>query len=299
LRGRGGGKIVKMADKRNILFILFSIIGLIIFYASFKELFRHSFHEELYSHVILVPFVSGYFMYLRRKELFSDARYSYASGLVIILFGMMIYFIGSNQRTSLTPSDYLSLIIFSAVTFWIGGFLLFYGPRSFRVATFSLLFLFFLTPIPTIVVGKMIRLLQIGSTEAAYGLFKLTGVPILRDGFTFNLSGMSIEVAEQCSGIRSGLALVITSIVAGQLFLQTGWKKLILVLSAIPVTIMKNGLRIVTLSLLGTYVDPAILSSDLHKRGGIPFFILALVFMVPILWGLRKSEMKEKGSRRS
>jgi exosortase len=235
-------------------------------------------------------------MYLKRKELFSDAKYSYVYGLIIILFGMMIYFIGSNQRISLTPSDHLSLMIFSAVTFWIGGFVFFYGPRSFRAATFSLLFLFFLTPIPSIAVEKMIRLLQAGSAEAAYGLFKLTGVPILRNGFSFHLSGMSVEVAEQCSGIRSGLALVITSIVAGQLFLQTGWKKLILVFSAVPVTIMKNGLRIVTLSLLGTYVDPAILSSDLHRRGGIPFFILALVFMTPILWGLRKSEKKGVGS---
>jgi len=290
-------EIMKIANKRNILFISFSIIALIVFYVPFKELFRHSFHEELYSHIILVPFVSGYFLYLKRKELFSDAKYSYAFGLIIILFGMMIYTIGLNQRISLTPSDYLSSMIFSAVTFWIGGFVFFYGPRSFRMAAFSLLFLFFLTPIPSIVVERMIRFLQMGSAEAAYGFFKLTGVPILRNGFSFHLSGMSIEVAEQCSGIRSGLALVITSIVAGQLFLQTGWKKLILVLAAIPITIVKNGLRIVTLSLLGTYVDPAILSSDLHKRGGIPFFILALVFMAPILIWLRKTEKKGVGDR--
>ena len=140
----------------------------------------------------------------------------------------------------------------------------------------------------------IILFLTSGSAEAANGFFKLTGVPVLREGFTFHLPGMNIEVAKQCSGIRSSLSLVITCIVAGELFLQTGWKKLILVLLAIPITIIKNGLRIATLSLLGTYVDPRILSSDLHERGGIPFFILALLVMAPILFWLRKTETEKK-----
>ena len=142
---------------------------------------------------------------------------------------------------------------------------------------------------------KIIHLLQIGSAEAAYGFFKLSGVPVLREGFIFNLPGMSIEVAKQCSGIRSSIALFITSIIAGQLFLQTGWKKAVLALSIFPITIFKNGLRIVTLSLLGTYVDPRILSSELHKSGGIPFFFVALALLTPILWGLRKTEKKGAG----
>jgi len=266
-----------------------------MFYSPLKELMTLSFRSELYSHVILIPFVSGAFIYLKRRTLFSDVKYSYPSGVMIILIGIIIYSIGLNQRISLTQNDYLSLTIFSAVTFWIGGFVFFYGPGSFRVATFPLLFLFFLTPIPSMAVEKIIHLLQIGSAEAAYGFFKLSGVPVLREGFTFNLPGMSIEVAKQCSGIRSSIALFITSIIAGQLFLQTGWKKAVLALSIFPITIFKNGLRIVTLSLLGTYVDPRILSSELHKSGGIPFFFVALMLLAPVLWGLRKTEKKGAG----
>ncbi|MBM4308657.1 MAG: hypothetical protein FJ123_18170, partial [Deltaproteobacteria bacterium] len=63
---------------------------------------------------------------------------------------------------------------------------------------------------------------------------------------------------------------------------------------AILITIFKNGLRIVSLTLLGVYVDPAILSSDLHRRGGIPFFIVALVVMAPVLLFLIKTEKKHK-----
>jgi hypothetical protein len=56
----------------------------------------------------------------------------------------------------------------------------------------------------------------------------------------------------------------------------------------------KNGIRIITLSLLGNYVDPRILSSSLHKEGGLPFFILGLALMAPILFFLRKTEVKKK-----
>jgi len=107
---------------------------------------------------------------------------------------------------------------------------------------------------------------------------------------------MSIEVAKQCSGIRSSLALIITSLIAGEIFLKTRWKRLVLVLFVIPITLFKNGLRITALSLLGTYVDQRILGSELHRSGGIPFFALSLLFMAPILIWLMKSE-KKKGNK--
>ena len=121
-------------------------------------------------------------------------------------------------------------------------------------------------------------------------LFMASGVPYLRDGFIFHLPGMSVEVAKECSGIRSGLALFITALLAGHLFLRTWWKKVILVVCIFPIAMFKNGIRITTLTLLGTYVDPRILQSSLHQEGGIPFFIIALLLMAPVLFFLRKSE---------
>ena len=197
---------------------------------------------------------------------------------------------GLSQESRLTQNDYLSLMIFTTVLTWIGGFILFYGIESVKTNLFPFLFLFFMVPIPGMIVKGAIYFLQIGSTEAAYGLFKLTGIPLLRDGFIFHLPGLSIEVAEQCSGIRSSIALLITSIMAGQLFLKSAGRRIVLVLVIIPITILKNGLRIVTLSLLGVYVDQDILSSSLHEKGGIPFFFLSLIFLGDILWLLRRSE---------
>jgi exosortase len=138
----------------------------------------------------------------------------------------------------------------------------------------------------------IITFLQVGSTEFTELLFMVTGTSYVREGFVFHLPGMSIEVAKQCSGIRSGLALFITMIIAGHMFLGTSWKKVLLVLLAIPLTMFKNGIRITTLSLLSIHVDPRFIQSSLHREGGIPFFVLALCLMAPILFWLRRSDVK-------
>ena len=96
---------------------------------------------------------------------------------------------------------------------------------------------------------------------------------------------LSVEVAKECSGIRSSLALFITSVIAGHMLLKTGWKKAILSLSIFPITVMKNAARIVTLSLLGAYVDERFITQSLlHRRSGLPFFVMALALFVPVLW---------------
>jgi exosortase len=284
---------MKLTNKRNLYFILFSILVLIAFYVPVMELLRRMLHERLYAYMLIVPFVSGYFIYLKRNHISTHLYYSFKLGTLLLITGILLYVIGE-QIEDISQDYFFSLIIFSALTLWIGGFILFYGSTSFRTFSFPLLFLLLMIPIPNIVLEGITHILQWSSAEAAHGLFKLTGVPILRDGFIFHLPGLNIEVAEQCSGINSSIALCVSGIVAGQLFLRTGWKKLVLILSIFPITVLKNGLRIVTLSLLGVYMDERILSSELHRKGGIPFFILAIVFLAPILWGLRRSEKKDQ-----
>jgi exosortase len=254
---------------------------------------RLALHERFYAHMMLVPFVSAYFIFLKRKEIAFQTDYSFKTGMILSLIGISLFGFGETNHLGLSQSSHLSLAVLSALIFWIGGFVLIYGVKAFKIATFPLLFLLFMVPIPIKALETTVYLLTCGSAEAAYGLFKLTGVSIFREGFSFHLPTLTIEVAEQCSGINSSIALFVSSIVAAQLFLRTGWKKVVLVLCIFPITIIKNGMRIVTLTLLGAYVDPRILSSDLHRKGGIPFFIIALAMLAPILWYLRRSEKKK------
>lgn len=285
---------LKRLRPRDLLFVAFTIGIVAFWHEPLIKLATLSRKSELYSHIVLIPFISAYLMWTKREKIFLGPTCSLAYGLPLMAVGLLLYVVGKTQGAELNENDSMALLIFAGVTSWLGGFLLFYGPQAFRRALFPLFFLFFLTPIPTRLIESFIFTLQVASAEVTAFLFWLTGVPVAREGFVFQLPGLSIEVAKQCSGIRSSIALVITSLIAGELFLRTRWRKLLLTLSIFPITVLKNGLRIVTLTLLGTYVDPRILGSELHKSGGIPFFVVALMMLAPVLWFLRRGEIEKR-----
>jgi len=205
--------------------------------------------------------------------------------------GFAFYIAAMQVQGALNRNDYLSLCLLGAVIWIHGAFVGIYGPRAYRQALFPLFFLLLCVPIPTFILDPVIRFLQVWSAHAVELAFTIIGLPHLREGMTFQLPGIAIEVAKECSGIRSSLVLFITSLMAGHMFLKTTWRKVILVLVIIPLTVFKNAVRITTLSLLAVYVDKSWLTDSwLHKGGGIVFFILALLFLAPVLWALVRSE---------
>jgi exosortase len=285
------------------MFVLFCALAFIMAYLSIKALYYSSSKREYYSHIVLIPLVSMYLLYQERRAILKDSRGQYAPrydwkvGAPLLLVGALLFFGGQFFEVQLNQNDITAVIALSGVVFIHGAFILCYGMQAFKATLFPLLFLIFMIPIPSAVMDGIIYALQVGSTEFTNVLLMASGVPFLRDGFVFHLPSISVDVAPQCSGIRSGLALFITATVAGHLFLETGWKKVVLTLAALPIAMFKNGIRIVSLTLLGAYVDPRILQSSLHREGGIPFFIVALVLLAPILFVLRKSEKKVQGQR--
>jgi exosortase len=275
------------------VFLLLCGAGAALFYKPGVQLLRMSFDSELYSHIPIVPLISLWILVFSRKRIFSETRWGWA-GIVLLAVGLAVLH-NADRICGLDKNDYLSVVMAGSVLWFIGSFALAYGGKAFREAMFPLLFLAFVIPIPNFILQPFVDLLLIGSAHSTELIFGLTGVPVYRDGFTFALPGITIEVAHQCSGIRSSIALIITSVLAAYMFLQKGWSRLILVLSFFPITVFKNAMRIVTLSLLASYVDPRFITGSwLHKSGGIPFFVVGLVLMAPVLWALLKAEKRKK-----
>lgn len=290
--------IAKLITPRNVFFLFFSAVISIIFFTPIRELFVLSQDNELYSHIFFIPIVSAYIIYQRKTEIFSGCRFSFGPGIVFLIAGIIMYLFGRTQGLQFDQNDYLSIMMFSALLSWLGIFVIFFGIKAFQKAVFPLLFLVLIVPIPLFAVNKIIFILQSASAEVSYAFLKATGVPIYREGFVFQLPNISVEVAEECSGIRSSIALFITSVLAGHFFLRNGWSKIFLILIIFPITVFKNGLRITSLSLLGAYVDIGYLTdSVLHRNGGMLFFILGLLLLGPILVLLKKTEGRHPESR--
>lgn len=276
---------------RAWLFVLFVLLVSTAFFFPLRTLLKFSLEHEHYSHIALVPVVSLFLLYLRRREIFAGSQPNATASIPLFLAGSLVFAAG-RLAPELSQNDSLSLTIAAYVLYLLALFLLCFGVRAFREGSFPLLFLFLMAPIPDLVLQGTISWLVAGSTEVTDLFFKLTGVPVYRDGAVFALPGLTIEVAKECSGIRSSLALFITALLAGHFFLRSNLRRVFLIVAAIPIVIVKNGVRIATLTLLAIYVNPGFLAGNLHRNGGVVFFALGLVLLWSILRILEKTERK-------
>src|SRR5215470_591715 len=275
---------------RSLLFALIVALTLAMSWTSLTTLLRLSFREERYSHILVIPQISAFLFYLEWRRIFRCLATQWPVGFGVLSAGFFFYWFGLHHSVSLSENDRLAMAVFPVVLIWIGGFVLSYGLRAFQAALFPLLFLFLMVPLPDFLLNRAIYWLQIGSAEVTYALFQAVDVPVVRTGLVFALPGITIEIAEVCSGIRSSMALLITSVFAGHVLLRSVWRKATLTVATLPLFFIKNGIRIVTLSLLTVYVDPSFLTGRLHSQGGIVFLLLALAMLLPVLWWLRRSE---------
>jgi exosortase len=277
--------------RRTVFLALYCVAVAAVNAPSMRALYEHSQRDNTASHVFLIPLISIGLIVMRRAVVFRSPETSWRVGGLAIAAGAALL-----AATAAMDAASLSARVLPVVVLWIAGFILFFGANAARTALFPLLFLAFTVPIPDIVLKAANDFLKAGSTEVVASLFTITGTPHIRSGFVFQLPFIAIEVADACSGIRSSIGLLITSLLAGYMFLAKVHNRLLLLLAIVPITIFKNGVRIVTLSLLSIHVDPSYLSGQLHHEGGIVFFMISLALLTPILLLLMRSERRRGDS---
>jgi exosortase len=289
------GSLLSWPSARHFLLGVSTAIAFLMAWRPLANLMSAADRSDYYSHIVLIPFVTAYFLYQYRKAILEKSGAAMLPGSLVIAGALAVYAAARLLQAQVGPNDFASLTTFSSVAFFVGGFILLYGLAAFRAAQFPLLFLLFAIPTPQILLDWFIYILQAGSTEVTEWLFQLTGTDYIRNGFIYRLPNITIEVAKECSGIRSSIALIITGVLAGHLFLNTGWRKLVLIVAMVPFTILKNGVRILTLSLLAIYVDRKFITdSFLHHSGGFIFYLPALGMLGLLLWWFRKSERQKR-----
>ena len=246
---------------------------------------------EHYSHIVAIPFMTLFLLYLDRRVVVARTAWAPRPGGLLIGAGLVAAVAarvgGLGRETTWTVA------ILSLVAVCIGAFIVCYGTEAFRRAAYPLLLLTLMAPIPPAVLQGTISFLQRWSAEGTAILFDVLGVSVYREGFFFALPGLTIHIAEECSGIRSSLALFVVGLVAGHMFLRRAWSKATLALLIVPLAIVKNAVRIVVLSLLAIHVDPSFITgSAVHRYSGIPLFAVSFVIMGGIIWMLQRGEAR-------
>ena len=248
---------------------------------------------DLHSHVLLIPFVTGYLLYVRRRSLPRVESGSPRLALLFAVVGASVGAVAFLRWNSFEPTDRLALLILSFVVFVQALGLAVLGVKWMKAAAFPMAFLVFMVPMPDTIASGLETGLKFASADAAGWFFEVAGVPVLRDGVFFRLPGLTIEVAKECSGIRSTYVLFITSLLASYLFLKNPWHRFVLVAAVIPLGIVRNGFRILVLGWLCVNYGPELIHTWIHHRGGPVFFVLSLVPFFLLLWGLYELERRQ------
>lgn len=278
--------------KRYFLFFGWLLLSSLVFLRTIIALVRMSLSQDDASYIVLVPFISAAVLYLERDKVFLQPSFDKKTSSVFLPFagvlGIVSYFLATHPSLGLQ----LSAWMLTLVTLWVAGFALFFGKAAVHAATFPLLFLLLTVPIPSFLLDRIILALQEGSAWITGALFDLAGVPALREGLVFHLPRVTIEIAKECSGIRSSMALFILAVLVAHFRLRSSVHKVLFVAAGLFMMILKNGIRIATLTILAIYVDPGFLFGRLHHQGGVVFFILALLLLLPLLSFLERRESR-------
>jgi exosortase C (VPDSG-CTERM-specific) len=286
--GTTGGSVVRR-------WLIAFLIAAVAFYRPLRDMVRFASHSELYSHTFLIPAISFYLVWIKRRSLL-PSKSSIVGAAISYVFAAMIvgcYFASPTAPWWQIKVNYLSAMMLAMVGVCIGNLFLLLGKEFVRAALFPTLFLVLIAPFPQVVLDGLETFFQHSSAWTAALMFDITCTTVLHSGLFFQLPGITLEVAQECSGIHSSLVLIITALIAGYFFLPSYRYRLLMVFFVVPLGIVRNAFRIFVIGQLCAHVSPDMIHSYIHHHGGPIFFALSLVPFFILLHCLRKLESRK------
>ncbi|HUL30586.1 MAG TPA: exosortase A [Thermodesulfobacteriota bacterium] len=241
-------------------------------------------HLPDFSHGFLIPMVSFYFLYERRKPLSVLSPSGTWAGLPLLVFGVVLLLLG-NLATEYFTMRFSILVV-------LGGVLLtLLGKEFLKALLFPLAFLIFMIPIPSVLLDRVTFPMQLFASKVAGGFLYFIDIPALREGNIILLANTSLEVAEACSGIRSLISLLALSVVFAYLSQKTVLKRVLLVLSTFPIAILSNAARVTGTGILAHHYGDRVAQGFFHGFSGWILFVVAFVCL--FVFGAVLSKIKE------
>jgi len=222
-----------------------------------------------YSHGFLVPFFAAFLVWDKRKVLQATPIKQTWSGIVLIVFSIMVLVLGVYGVELFTARISFILMLTGLIA-------TFFGWTMVRELRFPLLVLLLAIPFPAILFNRITFPLQLLASRIASDILPLLGVPTLHEGNVIELPVMKLEVAEACSGIRSLMSLFTLAVFYGYFLEKTTKRRVILALASIPIAVTANVARIVGTGLCVQYWDPDKALGFFHEFSGWVMFVVSL-----------------------
>ncbi len=239
-------------------------------------LFDNWLDSEDYSHGLFVPMISGFLIWQSRHRILKMPKDKSWWGLAIIALGLLLYVVG--ELSTLYVVLHLSLW-----TVIVGLAIALIGMRGAKAIAFPLGYLLTAIPLPVFVYASLSSPLQLWSSSLGVGFLQLIGVMAFREGNVIDMGPVQLQVVEACSGIRYLLPLTSLALLCAYLFKDRMWKRVVLVLSAIPISILLNGFRIGMIGVLVELYGQGAAEGFYHLFEGWVIFMVSFAMLLVVM----------------
>lgn len=268
------------ALKREPMLWLLGAGFLLVYAPLFPELVRDWSGGGDFSHGFLVLPLAAWLIWDRRERIVAAAARPFPVGAALLGLGVVAYLLG------VAGAEYF-LQRASMVAFLGGWILLVWGPARARPLVFPVAFLLFMIPPPSLLWNSLSFPLQLLASRISEGVVMLLGIEAVRAGNVIHLASCSLEVAHACSGLRSLVTLLaLAALLAEGSVLRGGPRhgllKVLLFLSAVPVAVAVNALRVAGTVVAADAYGPGVASGPLHEATGLVTFALAMLLLLAV-----------------
>ncbi|MCP4545718.1 MAG: exosortase/archaeosortase family protein [bacterium] len=276
----------KTFPTENVLTFLVFTAFLILYRGTLIGLFGQWLQDDNYSHCLLVPALSGIILWRNRKRIPRDRVAGMRDSLPLLIPGLLLFVMGQ------AAAELFTLRLSMLLIFWglVRGL---WGADCFRTIRFPMLFLIFIVPLPYVLFYRAAFPLQLASAAASAEVLDFIGVPLVRTGNIIHLHNASLDVVTACSGLRSLLSMITFAVLAAGLIPMLIRWRILLIVMAVPIAMLTNGLRIVATAILVHTNGEAFLQGTLHNFMGLLTFAIGIGLLFLLGGGLRWRRQSE------
>ena len=263
--------------KTHLFFLpLLTIIFITAYHTTLSWMYgRYLSADSYYSHGFIIPLISVFLIWQKRKQI-GETEFEFSWwGLWLILAAVLIHITGAVLYV-------FSVSGFSIFFLIIGLSLFIFGKKITRLILFPLMFLVFMFPLPLAFISAISFPLKMMVAKTGTDVVSFLGIPVFREGFTITIPAGSLLVGNPCSGLRSLIAFMALGSVFAYMVDFSLTRKIILFLSSIPIAILSNIVRVPILILISHYwgLEAAAPDSYLHTASGIFVFVIGLGMII-------------------
>ena len=265
----------QLVTKRVLSGLLLFISFITLYYPIFLKLIHDWEVDPNYSHGYFIPLISLFMVWVSKEKFKNAEVVPQKYGLIIIVLGLLqlaLSWIGNEyflQGTSM-------IVVLLGMSLYLGG------HKITKILALPILYLVFMVPIPSIIWNKIAFPLALFASSLSTEAISTLGISILREGNILTLPNITLQVVDACSGLRSLITLLALSAILAFLADQNKTKKIILFLSAVPIALLSNVIRLIVTAVLARYWGSSVAHGFIHDFSGLAVFVLGLGMLVGV-----------------